>query len=102
MVFVFLSNLTILNMLIGVICDVASQVSLREKERSSAKMLKTDLMEFLECFDMDDDGQTSPQEFDLLLRNPDVRDMLARHEVDVHVLKALKHNLFTDRAAMYL
>eukprot|EP00746_Dinoflagellata_sp_MGD_P151754 gnl/MRDRNA2_/MRDRNA2_83220_c0_seq8.p1 gnl/MRDRNA2_/MRDRNA2_83220_c0~~gnl/MRDRNA2_/MRDRNA2_83220_c0_seq8.p1 ORF type:complete len:859 (-),score=150.88 gnl/MRDRNA2_/MRDRNA2_83220_c0_seq8:564-3140(-) len=97
--FVLLSNLIVLNMLIGVICDVATGVSEKEKEMMSSRALTGDLSEFLECFDMDSDQQISVQEFDLLLANPDVRCMLERHQVDVNTLKALKVSLFSDRDA---
>lgn len=100
LMFVFLSNLTVLNMLIGVICEVANDVSAREKEMRSAKSLKEDLMEFLECFDMDDDHLINIEEFELLIGNPDVRYMLQRHEVDVDTVVSLKKSLFIDKEAM--
>merc|ERR1719456_2001409 len=74
--FVLLSNLIVLNMLIGIICDVATGVSEKEKQMMSSKALTADLGEFLDCFDMDSDQQISVQEFDLLMANPDVRKML--------------------------
>eukprot|EP00746_Dinoflagellata_sp_MGD_P000551 gnl/MRDRNA2_/MRDRNA2_100992_c0_seq1.p1 gnl/MRDRNA2_/MRDRNA2_100992_c0~~gnl/MRDRNA2_/MRDRNA2_100992_c0_seq1.p1 ORF type:complete len:771 (-),score=141.75 gnl/MRDRNA2_/MRDRNA2_100992_c0_seq1:300-2612(-) len=99
MLFVFLSNLTVLNMLIGVICEVANNVSVKEKEMLSAKLLKIDLMEFLDCFDMDDDGSISMDEFDLLMKNPDVKAMLTRHDVDWGNVVSLKESLFIDKEA---
>lgn len=100
LMFIFLSNLTVLNMLIGVICDVANQVSTRERELAAAKLLKQDLMEFIECFDMNDDKTIDVQEFGLLMGNPDVTNMLERHDVDVEVLMGMEASLFTDKAAM--
>lgn len=98
--FIFLSNLTVLNMLIGVICEVANDVSVKEREMVSAKRLKNDLGEFLSCFDMDNDYMIGTDEFDLLMRNPDVRLMLERHDIDYNILMTLKNNLFINKEAM--
>jgi hypothetical protein len=99
LLFIFLSNLTVLNMLIGVICEVANEVSTSEKERAAAKALKNDLLEFLDCFDTNDDDQISLREFELLLGNPDVKLTLESHDVDVHVLESLKEAIFEDKEA---
>lgn len=98
--FVFLSNLTVLNMLIGVICEVANEVSQQEQQMSSAKLLKNDLNEFLVCFDMDDNNEMGIEEFEFFVRNPDVRRMLERHDIEPNILLSLKNTLFTDKEAM--
>lgn len=92
--FMFLSNLTMLNMLIGVICDVANDVSSKEKKLAAAAALKDDLMEFLDCFDINLDKGIGIKEFDLILGNPDVRQMLEHHDVDVAILSSLKEAVF--------
>eukprot|EP00746_Dinoflagellata_sp_MGD_P042086 gnl/MRDRNA2_/MRDRNA2_20188_c0_seq1.p1 gnl/MRDRNA2_/MRDRNA2_20188_c0~~gnl/MRDRNA2_/MRDRNA2_20188_c0_seq1.p1 ORF type:complete len:378 (-),score=79.13 gnl/MRDRNA2_/MRDRNA2_20188_c0_seq1:196-1329(-) len=87
-------------MLIGVICEVASEVSVKEREMRAAKSLKQDFMEFLVCFDLDQDNKIGIQEFELLLSNPDVKRMLDRHEIDGVVLSSLKNHLFIDKQGM--
>lgn len=94
--FLFLSNLTMLNMLIGAICDVANDVSTKERQLAAAANLKEDLMEFFECFDIDVHKGISRRELDLLLGNPDVVQMLERHDVDVTILMSLKDAVFQD------
>lgn len=99
MFFVFLSNFTVLNMLIGVICEVANDVSLKERERAQSKALTSDFKDILVCFDLDGDGSISIEEFGQLLNNPDVREMLERHEIDYNMLLTLKNTLFVDKEA---
>lgn len=100
LLFIFLSNLTVLNMLIGVICEVANNVSTKEREMAAEKALSKDLKEFLECFDTNQDGLIGVKEFELLVGNPDVKLMLERHEVDVDVIVSLKDAIFMDKDAM--
>eukprot|EP00746_Dinoflagellata_sp_MGD_P141622 gnl/MRDRNA2_/MRDRNA2_74702_c0_seq2.p1 gnl/MRDRNA2_/MRDRNA2_74702_c0~~gnl/MRDRNA2_/MRDRNA2_74702_c0_seq2.p1 ORF type:complete len:937 (+),score=101.82 gnl/MRDRNA2_/MRDRNA2_74702_c0_seq2:70-2811(+) len=97
LIFVGFSHLTVLNMLIGIICEVALDVSNQEKMLTDQRCLKNDFLEFLECFDLDEDAMISRDEFELLLNNPDARAMLERHQLDMAVLDALKDSFFEDK-----
>eukprot|EP00746_Dinoflagellata_sp_MGD_P141777 gnl/MRDRNA2_/MRDRNA2_74829_c0_seq1.p1 gnl/MRDRNA2_/MRDRNA2_74829_c0~~gnl/MRDRNA2_/MRDRNA2_74829_c0_seq1.p1 ORF type:complete len:550 (-),score=86.21 gnl/MRDRNA2_/MRDRNA2_74829_c0_seq1:203-1852(-) len=92
--FIFISNLTVLNMLIGILCDVVHQVSLHEKEQAAILDLKKALFELLDCFDKDDDRQIHRDEFELLLRNPELNLILKNFNVNCVDLMSLKDVLF--------
>lgn len=59
--------------------------------------LKQALLDVLEAFDKDDDRNIQPQEFELLLKNPEVHEILARFNVNTRDLASLKGVLFTNR-----
>jgi len=97
MVFVFLSNLTILNMLVGILCEVATDVAKREKEQAAVSYLKQHLLEFLEVHDKNDDRHIGKEDFELLLRNPEMCLILANFGVDTEDLLSLQDVLFETK-----
>lgn len=94
MVFILLSNYTIMNMVIGIICEVVAQVSRVEKEESAVAYLKHTLLDILECHDKDDDRHIHEDEFELLMRNPEIHFILTKFGVDVNDMVSLKEVLF--------
>lgn len=96
LVFIFLSHMMVLNMLIGILCDVVHQVALNEKEEAAVAYLKNTLLEILECHDKDNDRQIHRDEFELLMRNPEMHFVLTRFGVNVADLLNLKDVLFED------
>lgn len=96
--FVGFSSFTALNLLIGILCDVVSQVTAHERGEAEVAALKGSLLELLELHDKDDDRHVRKEEFDLLMKNPEVRVMLTRFGVDVTDLVALKEFLFEHRS----
>jgi hypothetical protein len=96
MAFLILSNLMVLNMLIGLICEVASEVAELEKRSLEEQLLKLDLAEFFDFFDINGDNLITGDEFDLFLGNPDVKQTLKLRGVDVDSLQNLKEGLFED------
>merc|ERR1712050_356317 len=94
--FIFLSSFTILNMLIGILCQVVTEVAASEKEHASIAHLKYGLYELLECFDRDDDGMIHRDEFNLLMQNPEFRQALQRFGVSVKDLLILGDSIFED------
>eukprot|EP00933_Yihiella_yeosuensis_P039485 TRINITY_DN3352_c2_g1_i1.p1 TRINITY_DN3352_c2_g1~~TRINITY_DN3352_c2_g1_i1.p1 ORF type:complete len:806 (+),score=130.17 TRINITY_DN3352_c2_g1_i1:105-2522(+) len=98
-VFIFLSSFMVLNMLIGILCDVVHQVALNEKEEAAVQYLKNTLLEILECHDKDNDRQIHRDEFELLMRNPEMHYILTRFGVNVVDLISLKDVLFEDKDA---
>eukprot|EP00746_Dinoflagellata_sp_MGD_P158635 gnl/MRDRNA2_/MRDRNA2_86514_c0_seq10.p1 gnl/MRDRNA2_/MRDRNA2_86514_c0~~gnl/MRDRNA2_/MRDRNA2_86514_c0_seq10.p1 ORF type:complete len:392 (+),score=92.51 gnl/MRDRNA2_/MRDRNA2_86514_c0_seq10:29-1177(+) len=99
LLFVFLSNLTVLNMLIGIICEVASDVSQKEKARMAEAKFTGELLEILQIFDMHDDQMITCEEFNLMLSNPDMRQMLTRNEINLEVLETIKDSIFLNPEA---
>jgi len=94
LVFIFMSSFTVLNLLIGVLCEVINDVTKQEKERSETAFLKDNLFEILKCYDKDEDNHFSKQEFLLLMQNPDFRLVLDRFGTDVGGLQALSNVLY--------
>lgn len=92
--FIFLSSLTVLNMLIGILCDVVCNVSNNEKEEQYAMKLKQTIINLLECYDKNDDKMIGRDEFALLMQNPETRQILRRFDVDVATLLSLQESLF--------
>lgn len=95
-VFIGISTFTILNMLIGIICEVVTQVSRSEKEESAIQFLRNEVVGILEAHDKDDDRHIHKEEFDLLLQNPDMHWTLTRFGVNVGDLESMKDVLFEE------
>jgi hypothetical protein len=72
--FVMCSSLTLLNMLIGVLCEVIGVVSALEKEESRIHVVKDQLIQVLRVsgIDANKDGLISKGEFQTMLLNPSV------------------------------
>mmetsp|Transcript_29049 Transcript_29049/g.69177 ORF Transcript_29049/g.69177 Transcript_29049/m.69177 type:complete len:745 (-) Transcript_29049:80-2314(-) len=98
LVFIFLSHMMVLNMLIGILCDVVHQVALNEKEEAAVAYLKNTLLEILECHDKDNDRQIHRDEFELLMRNPEMHFVLTRFGVNVTDLINLRDVLFEEKS----
>jgi len=94
--FVLLASLTVMNMLIGVICELVSIVAQTEKESIALNFVwekVTELMNEANC-DTDNDGSISKQEFIALLGNPKAIKILHDTGVDVLGLVDLAEEIF--------
>lgn len=96
---IMFSALTVMNMLVGVLCEVVSQVAATEKERLLVASVKQQLRTFLEVLDMDFDGNVSKEEFLHLLRSPDASKALTDLGVDVVALLDSAEFLFQSDEA---
>jgi len=94
LIFIFLSCFTVLNMLIGILCEVVVQVSKDEQEEATLNRLKSTWISLLECYDRDDDHHIGKAEFELLMQNPETGQILRRFDVDAAGLRAMKEILF--------
>lgn len=66
-----LASLTVMNMLVGILCEVVTVVSAVEKEEILLKSVKNLLKQLLHTgADEDGDGSISRKEFDQMLTNP--------------------------------
>eukprot|EP00927_Polykrikos_kofoidii_P063116 TRINITY_DN57945_c0_g1_i1.p1 TRINITY_DN57945_c0_g1~~TRINITY_DN57945_c0_g1_i1.p1 ORF type:complete len:883 (-),score=181.63 TRINITY_DN57945_c0_g1_i1:52-2700(-) len=85
MMHVLLANLTVMNMLVGVLCEVVSVVSSVEKEQMVVNYVKTKLMEMVQEFGIDEDQnhQISKYEFQKLVLRPDAARVIQEVGVDV-------------------
>mmetsp|Transcript_29490 Transcript_29490/g.67967 ORF Transcript_29490/g.67967 Transcript_29490/m.67967 type:complete len:886 (+) Transcript_29490:89-2746(+) len=89
LLYIFLSSFTVMNMLIGILCDVVSTISQNEKDAAEVAYLKNHLLCILECYDKNGDRSLSREEFDLLMVNPELHECLNRFGTDVNGLKSL-------------
>lgn len=99
--FIVASSFTVMNLLIGILCEVVHQVTANEKEETAVNFLKGNLLKILECHDKDDDRHIMKEEFDLIMKNPEIHIQLTQFGVDVHDLIALKEVLFDEKRIQY-
>lgn len=97
-VFVLLSSLTIINMLIGVLCEVVGVVSSVEKEQMMLNFVKSKLLSLIGEKDVDKDDNLciSKEEFEKLLLLPEGARVIQEVGVDVVVLVDLLDDIFLD------
>jgi len=93
-IFIFISNCTVLNMLIGIVCQVVSEVKEKEDEKAETAFLKYNLLDILECYDKTGDKLINKAEFKMLMNNTDVREVLSKFGTDVKGLQTLADVLF--------
>jgi len=89
--FILLAACTVMNMLIGVLCEVVSAVAQVERESMTIDFVKDTLQKVLGDADENGDGNISKDEFQGLLESP--KALLALKEVDVDPLSLID---FTD------
>jgi len=96
LLFIFLSNLTLMNMLIGILCEVVTETSSEEKEFALRQDLADSVMTILESYDVEDDKSLRKAEFKPLMKNPDLQSILSSHNVDWVDLQKLEDVLFEE------
>jgi len=94
--FIFLSALTVMNMLIGVICEVVSAVAATERETLSLSFVREKIQELLDESGADEDGDQmiTKDEFMTLITHPKAVPILEDVGVDVIGLLDFKDTLF--------
>merc|ERR1719355_113248 len=85
LVYILLAGLTVMNMLVGVLCEVVSVVSSVEKESLLVNYVKGTLLNMLQTSGLDADGDNliAKNEFEQLLENPVAARALSEVGVDV-------------------
>mmetsp|Transcript_35355 Transcript_35355/g.77097 ORF Transcript_35355/g.77097 Transcript_35355/m.77097 type:complete len:726 (-) Transcript_35355:80-2257(-) len=81
-VFVLLSALTVMNMLIGVLCEVVSAVAATEKEEMLLSFVKGKMQDVVKRIDQDGDMQISKVEFSKIMEDPEAVTALLEVGVD--------------------
>mmetsp|Transcript_79417 Transcript_79417/g.247214 ORF Transcript_79417/g.247214 Transcript_79417/m.247214 type:complete len:597 (-) Transcript_79417:56-1846(-) len=81
-VFVMLSSLTVMNMLIGVLCEVVSAVAEVEKDGLQVNSVTDKLQVVISELDADSNGLISKSEFMQILAHPGVAEALNEVNVD--------------------
>jgi len=94
-IFVLLSALTVMNMLIGVLCEVVSAVAATEREEITVGFVKEKLQEIMEQgVDQDGDNKVSKIEFMQILENPEAIRVLNDVGVDAVGLVDMADEIF--------
>eukprot|EP00811_Abedinium_folium_P024921 NODE_3509_length_2025_cov_16.994731.p1 GENE.NODE_3509_length_2025_cov_16.994731~~NODE_3509_length_2025_cov_16.994731.p1 ORF type:complete len:550 (+),score=99.90 NODE_3509_length_2025_cov_16.994731:127-1776(+) len=96
--FICLSALTVMNMLIGVLCEVTGAVAANEKEERLCMMVSEMIGSAIQRRDTDSDGSISYDEFNQMLSLPSVLHALELLEVDPVSLVDFADVLFGEGA----
>lgn len=96
MFFVLLSALTVMNMLIGVLCEVVSAVGEAEKENAAIDLVKHTVLLMLKRLDEDCSGEMSREELQHVLVDPQARQVLDELKVDVPYFVELMDMFFVN------
>jgi len=94
--FILVSSLTVLNMLVGVLCEVVSTVATVEREELAADHVKSHLLSVLVSNDEDGNELVSRQEFQEVLMSPQTRMLLVSCGVDIIGLLELTEYIFRE------
>jgi len=94
MFFILISSFTILNMLIGVLCEVAAATKEGEREKANWIDASTKITKVFGEIDEDGSGLVSHREFELMKDKEEVLDALAILDVEPKHLLALSDALF--------
>jgi len=96
MAFILLSAMTVMNMLIGVLCEVVSTVAQNEKDEAAIRVMKDSILVQLKRFDVNNNGCISMEELSDVMRDPQAREVLEMLEVDMGYLMDLQLLLYHD------
>jgi hypothetical protein len=81
--FLLVAVLTLMNMLIGILCDVVSEAAEDSKEELLMKEVKSEVTRLANELDMDGDGGISKDEFDLIVKDTKMCQSFCALGVDV-------------------
>eukprot|EP00931_Biecheleriopsis_adriatica_P055935 TRINITY_DN33161_c0_g1_i1.p1 TRINITY_DN33161_c0_g1~~TRINITY_DN33161_c0_g1_i1.p1 ORF type:complete len:639 (+),score=101.22 TRINITY_DN33161_c0_g1_i1:108-1919(+) len=82
LIFVCISSLTLMNMLVGVLCEVVSAVAVNERDENRARHVMTRMHRVLDSLDENADRQISYQEFVKMIEKPEALFCLKEVGVD--------------------
>jgi len=97
LVFILLSAMTVLNLLIGVICEVITEVSQKERDENAIRMMKETILLELIKFDEDGNKKISKSELETVMSDHLTLQVLHCLDVDVAYLRAVQHMLLPER-----
>lgn len=97
MSYVFVASLTMMNMLVGIICQVMSTVSDLENEEQTANAVQEQIGSLVRMVDADGSGSVSIEEFEGMMSNPVMQKRLQELGVDIEGLEECGEDLFKNR-----
>merc|ERR1719478_1872987 len=83
-----------MNMLIGVLCEVVSQVAKDEKDMAGIQLVKQTILLHLMSFDNEGNGMITKDELKHVMNDPESRSVLKQLHVDRLFLMELQELLF--------
>lgn len=96
LVFILLATITVMNMLIGVLCEVVNTVAAIERERTAVNFVKSKLEHVIREIDEDNSGSVSRKEFNKVMQCKEALRALTSVGVDVEELTNQAEFMFTD------
>eukprot|EP00811_Abedinium_folium_P014393 NODE_2339_length_2232_cov_9.614252.p1 GENE.NODE_2339_length_2232_cov_9.614252~~NODE_2339_length_2232_cov_9.614252.p1 ORF type:complete len:524 (+),score=90.93 NODE_2339_length_2232_cov_9.614252:404-1975(+) len=96
-IFIFLSAVMLMNMLIGVICEMVSQASVTERNDHAIMALRKDVLSELQKFDVNGDSMISAPELQTVLTNSKSLRTLGDFGVDLEDFSTAQDMLFCNR-----
>eukprot|EP00747_Dinoflagellata_sp_TGD_P145487 gnl/TRDRNA2_/TRDRNA2_176591_c7_seq23.p1 gnl/TRDRNA2_/TRDRNA2_176591_c7~~gnl/TRDRNA2_/TRDRNA2_176591_c7_seq23.p1 ORF type:complete len:310 (+),score=60.81 gnl/TRDRNA2_/TRDRNA2_176591_c7_seq23:265-1194(+) len=95
-IYISLAALTVMNMLIGVLCEVVSAVAESEREEAAIRLMKNTILVLLKHFDEDENGSISKVELAHVMSDPQALEVLKHLEVDVDYLQRLQGMVYDE------
>eukprot|EP00811_Abedinium_folium_P014022 NODE_2304_length_2241_cov_12.130558.p1 GENE.NODE_2304_length_2241_cov_12.130558~~NODE_2304_length_2241_cov_12.130558.p1 ORF type:complete len:601 (-),score=122.46 NODE_2304_length_2241_cov_12.130558:301-2103(-) len=96
LIFIFMSALTLMNMLIGVLCEVVSSVSIQEQNEAAVNGLKDTVLVTLNKIDTDGNKMISQPELREALDDYDAQQVLRDLGMDPQHLKDMQGMLYSE------
>jgi len=94
MLFILLSAMTVMNMLIGVLCEVVSEVAQSERDEAAVCLMKKTILVELLSFDKDGNRMISEEELTQVMENDETLTVLRSLEIDPSCLRELYRMMF--------
>lgn len=94
--YICLASLTVLNMLIGVLCEVISAVAQEEKESMMVDMVYEKFTTIVEALDENADGTLDWDEFQKILETPEALAALDSVNVDAEMMVDMAEDFFFE------
>mmetsp|Transcript_71620 Transcript_71620/g.132226 ORF Transcript_71620/g.132226 Transcript_71620/m.132226 type:complete len:553 (-) Transcript_71620:150-1808(-) len=94
--FILVSSFTILNMLIGILCEVVAATSEGEQAKTAEMNAKTSVTQLFNKLDRDRDGQITRDEFMSMRKNTKVREALRNLDIQQKHFETYAELLFPD------
>ncbi|CAE8714086.1 unnamed protein product [Polarella glacialis] len=98
LVFLFLSCLTVMNMLIGVLCEVVSAVKQLEEQTIAHELVKGTVLVLLKQLDVDESGDISKEEMANVMEHEEARACLEDLNVNLEHLMDLLDMHYKDES----
>jgi len=95
-IFILLSSFTMLNMLIGILCEVVSATGEGEKAKAAVNQVNDVLTKFFDQIDADGSGKISKDEWLRMIDNAEVMAALSTLGIEENHLSSVANVMFTN------